>query len=117
MNQMADQLKGLKATMEKPRKTQTYNYTDHFPNLQKLAEIHGSPEAGRMLGLSDSAVSKMIAENKVRPFYEMAAAHLLGKKKISSGSKSIVLKMTEKQISVVIAFLDALGVTYMDLDL
>ena len=97
------------------QKTMSYVYLQEFPNLDKLMDIYGIAEASRMLGLSD--IRKAVGEKKVRPAYEMAAAYLLKSKQVDDKPTSLVLKMTKSQSDVVVAFLDAMKISYMDLDL
>jgi hypothetical protein len=97
-------------------KTQTTIYTPDFPNLRKLVETHGAAEAATLLGLSD--VSKMIAEGKVRPAYEMAAHHLRRTRgELASAKQTMVIQGTRSQMESIMILVNAIGLTAMELDL
>ena len=59
-----------KTAFRKKPEIQTAETNQYLP---KLAEEYGYEEAGRLIGVSGSAISTMLKENKIRRAYEMAA--------------------------------------------
>ena len=97
-------------------KTQTTIYTEEFSNLRKLVDSHGAAEVANLLGLSD--VTKMIAEGKVRPAYEMAAHHLRRTRgEQASAKQTMVIQGTRLQMESIMILVKAIGLTAMELDL
>lgn len=70
-------------------KPMTYDYVQ--PEAFKtLFNRHGAAQLAKMIGLTDSALRKMIAEDKVRRPYELAARHLLSKEDKRTDTLAIV---------------------------
>ncbi|QDP61566.1 MAG: hypothetical protein Tp138OMZ00d2C19078261_27 [Prokaryotic dsDNA virus sp.] len=91
-------------------------YADEAPNFKRLYEMKGDAEMSRMMGLS--ACAKMLRDNKVRPAYEMAAAHLLAQmEEPAKESLAIVVNGKPEAMEPVLAVIKAMNLLYLELDL
>lgn len=101
---------------EKAAKVIHTEYVTEIPAITALYNTFGKTRASKMLGLTD--ITHLIRAGKARPAYEIAAKAMLETElpKEDKRVRSFIVKMTPEQMKIVQPLIDALAITYMELD-